>query len=140
MQTAETEYRFSSSEKFCRWLTLHEDDSPGIWVAVGRKGSTLPLLSYSEALLVALAHGWIDSLARRINDESFLQRFTPRRPNSAWSQRNRDRVAAMQANGSLSPRGLAEMQRARLDGRWCEPVEPRVPNAEGRSSRVSGGT
>jgi uncharacterized protein YdeI (YjbR/CyaY-like superfamily) len=118
MQPSETEYRFSTSNKFGCWLTIHEDNSPGIWLVVGRKGGTLPILSYSEALLVALAHGWIDSLARRIDDQSFLQRFTPRRPNSAWSQRNRDRVTAMHANGSLSPRGRAEMQRARLDGRW----------------------
>jgi uncharacterized protein YdeI (YjbR/CyaY-like superfamily) len=118
MQSPETALSFATPGEFSSWLDAHEDDPDGAWLIVGRKDGALAIIGYHEALLVALAHGWIDSLARRIDRDTFSQRFTPRRAKSPWSQRNRDRVAAMEITGTLSHRGLAEMRRARQDGRW----------------------
>jgi uncharacterized protein YdeI (YjbR/CyaY-like superfamily) len=118
MDTSETMLRFATAREFSIWLDSHEEDPAGAWLVVGRKGGRLPVLAYWDALLIALAHGWIDSLARRIDQDSFAQRFTPRRTKSPWSQRNRDRVTAMAEAGELSPRGAAEMKRAQSDGRW----------------------
>jgi len=111
-------HRFDTPEAFGSWLRENEDTSPGIWLVMAKKGSPLATITYDQALLVALAHGWIDGLARRLDDDSFLQRFTPRRPRSTWSLRNRNRVEAMIENGAMSPRGLAEVERAKADGRW----------------------
>ena len=96
----------------------NEDASPGIWLVLAKKGSPMATITYEQALLVALAHGWIDGLARRLDDDGYLQRFTPRRPTSTWSLRNRHRVEAMIEEGTMSPRGLAEVERAKADGRW----------------------
>lgn len=109
---------FASTEAFHEWLRVHEDDATEIWVVAAKKGASIPAISYQDALLVALSHGWIDGLARRLDDQAFLQRFTPRRPKSPWSARNVARAEAMLAAGELSPRGLAEVERAKLDGRW----------------------
>jgi uncharacterized protein YdeI (YjbR/CyaY-like superfamily) len=118
MDIPNTARRFATVEEFSLWLDANESESTGLWLVVGRTGGSLPGLGYWDALLAALAHGWIDSLARKIDSETFSQRFTPRRAKSPWSVRNRDRVAAMEIAGSLSPRGAAEMQRAQGDGRW----------------------
>jgi uncharacterized protein YdeI (YjbR/CyaY-like superfamily) len=75
-------------------------------------------VTYAEALDVALAYGWIDGQARRVDDETYVQRFTPRRPRSPWSLRNVGTAEAMMADGRMKPRGLAEVERARADGRW----------------------
>lgn len=111
-------HRFDTPEAFGSWLRENEDASVGIWLVMAKKGSPLATITYEQALLVALAHGWIDGLARRLDDDSFLQWFTPRRPRSTWSLRNRSRVEAMIENGTMSPRGLAEVESAKADGRW----------------------
>ena len=119
-----TPYRFATPGELRSWLRANEDRSPGIWLVMAKKGSPMATITYQEALLVALAHGWIDGLARRLDDESYLQRFTPRRPKSNWSAPNRMRVQAMIADGTMSPRGLAEVDRARADGRWAASEAP----------------
>ena len=75
-------------------------------------------MTYLEALEVALQYGWIDGQARRLDDDTYLQRFTPRRPRSPWSLPNIRRAEAMIEAGTMAPRGLAEVERARADGRW----------------------
>jgi uncharacterized protein YdeI (YjbR/CyaY-like superfamily) len=114
----ETPHRFPTPDAFADWLGRNDETSPGIWLVLAKKGSPMATVTYRQALLVALAHGWIDGQARRLDDGSFLQRFTPRRPKSTWSLRNRHYVEAMIADGTMSPRGLAEVARAKADGRW----------------------
>ncbi|AYA23412.1 hypothetical protein C6369_001860 [Rhodococcus rhodochrous] len=101
------------------WLDTHEDGSDGVWLVLARKSVTAPTsLTYQEALEEALCSGWIDGQRRGRDDQTFLQRFTPRRARSMWSQRNVGLVSTLVAVGRMRPRGEAEIARARADGRW----------------------
>jgi uncharacterized protein YdeI (YjbR/CyaY-like superfamily) len=101
------------------WLDQHEDDSDGVWLALAKKGTTGPTtLTYAQALDEALCSGWIDGQKRSNDAATFLQRFTPRRRASLWSERNIGLVAALVAEGRMRSRGLAEVDRAKADGRW----------------------
>ena len=112
------EMRFAGREALREWLAENQDTSPGIWLVIAKKGSPTPGLSYAEAVDVGLEFGWIDGQAQSRDEECYLQRFTPRRAQSAWSTRNRRAVEAMIAEGRIAPRGLAEVERAKADGRW----------------------
>lgn len=101
------------------WLTGHADETAGVWLVLAKKGTTDPTsLSYDEALEEALCHGWIDGQVRRRDDATYLQRFTPRRPRSRWSASNVRRIERLTGEGRMHPRGIAEVARARADGRW----------------------
>lgn len=101
------------------WLDQHEDDSDGVWLALAKKGATGPTtLTYAQALDEALCSGWIDGQKRSNDAATFLQRFTPRRKASLWSERNIGLVATLVAQGRMRERGQAEVDRAKADGRW----------------------
>lgn len=101
------------------WLDAHEDKDHGVWLVLARKGTVEPTsLTYAEALDEALCSGWIDGQKRSRDGATFLQRFTPRRARSIWSQRNVEHVARLTADGRMRPRGHEEVDRARADGRW----------------------
>lgn len=101
------------------WLDDHEDEPEGVWLLLAKKGVTDPTsLSYLQALEEALCSGWIDGQSKRIDERTFRQRFTPRRARSIWSARNVERIAELSAAGRMRPRGLAEVERAKADGRW----------------------
>ncbi len=101
------------------WLGDHHGDRTGVWLALARKGTTEPTsLTYDQALEAALCQGWIDGQSRRRDDSTYLQRFTPRRARSAWSARNVTIVERLSAKGRMMPAGLAEVARAKEDGRW----------------------
>lgn len=97
---------------------LSGEPSPdGVRLRLRKKMSPAPGMTWSEALDVALCHGWIDGQGKRLDDYS-LQAFTPRRRRSPWSQINREHVARLTAEGRMRPGGLAEVERAQADGRW----------------------
>ena len=98
------------------WLAAHHADSNGVWLVTAKKG--VAGVSRDEALNEALCHGWIDGQARSRDDATYLQRYTPRRSRSAWSQRNTKIVERLTAEGRMHPAGLAEVERAKADGRW----------------------
>jgi uncharacterized protein YdeI (YjbR/CyaY-like superfamily) len=100
------------------WLNQHHNISSGVWLRIGRKGSDLESLSYPEALEVALCYGWIDGLKRPYDESSWLQRFTPRGPNSLWSRINREKAEELIRSGRMKPAGLDAIDRARQNGRW----------------------
>ncbi|MFF2494970.1 YdeI family protein [Agromyces sp. NPDC058064] len=101
------------------WLDANEDASDGVWLLLAKKGTTEPTsLSYAEALDEALCSGWIDGQKRSHDAACFLQRFTPRRRASLWSQRNIGLVAGLVDEGRMRARGQAEIDRAKADGRW----------------------
>jgi len=101
------------------WLDAHEDTSDGVQLVLAKKGVTAPTsLTYAEALDEALCSGWIDGRRNARDDATFLQLYTPRRARSVWSQRNVEIVARLIADGRMRPRGHAEIDRARADGRW----------------------
>jgi uncharacterized protein YdeI (YjbR/CyaY-like superfamily) len=98
------------------WLAAHCADSDGVWLVTAKKG--VAGVSRDEALEEALCHGWIDGQARSRDDATYLQRYTPRRSRSAWSQRNTKIVERLTAQGRMHPAGVAEVERAKADGRW----------------------
>jgi uncharacterized protein YdeI (YjbR/CyaY-like superfamily) len=107
---------------WAKWLAAHHASSTGVLLRIAKKrpASAGPAqgLTYSEALDVALAWGWIDSQKRALDASAWLQRFTPRAAQSPWSKLNRARAEALIAAGTMAPPGLAEVERARRDGRW----------------------
>lgn len=101
------------------WLAQNVDEQVGVWLVLAKKGTTDPTsLSYAAALEEALCHGWIDGQARRRDEGTYVQRFTPRRRRSVWSQRNVGIVQRLTAEGRMHPQGLSEVARAKADGRW----------------------
>ena len=101
------------------WLAENVDQQAGVWLVLAKKGTTDPTsLSYAAALEEALCHGWIDGQARRRDEGTYVQRFTPRRRRSMWSQRNVGIVERLTAEGRMHPQGLSEVARAKADGRW----------------------
>jgi len=114
---------FESTDAWDAWLAAHHADSPGLWLKIAKKGAAGRTISYSEALDVALCHGWIDGQKGRYDDDYWLQRFTPRKPSSKWSKINTERVAALTASGRMRPAGLREVERAQADGRWEQAYE-----------------
>lgn len=102
-----------------RWLEVHEDISDGVHLVLAKKGTSAPTtLTYAQALEEALCSGWIDGRRERVDQATFQQHFTPRRQTSTWSARNVTLVAALVAAARMRPRGQAEVDRARADGRW----------------------
>ncbi|MDK1361510.1 YdeI/OmpD-associated family protein [Arthrobacter sp. zg-Y1219] len=106
------------AEAWRSWLETHHADSPGVQLVLGRKGGSLTALSYDGALQEALCFGWIDGQANRRDEESYFQRFTPRRPRSIWSRRNVGFVERLEEAGKMHPAGRAAVEQAKANGRW----------------------
>jgi uncharacterized protein YdeI (YjbR/CyaY-like superfamily) len=101
------------------WLAEHHAEPAGVWLVLAKKGTEKPTsLTYAQALEEALCHGWIDGQARRRDETTYRQRFTPRRKRSAWSKRNTGIAERLRAEGRMHPAGHAEVERAKADGRW----------------------
>ena len=109
---------FATKKAWVKWLAKNGAVSDGLWLRFAKKASGIPTVTFDEALDAALCHGWIDGLRKSDGDEYFIQRFTPRRKRSTWSKRNRDKVEALIASGDMRTGGLAEIERAKADGRW----------------------
>lgn len=106
------------AQQWRAWLTAHADDQPEIWLVLPHKASPLPGPTYEEAVRQALCFGWIDSHHRKHTEHSSKLRFSPRRPLSPWSASNRVRVADLIANGSMTARGQAMIERAHAQETW----------------------
>ncbi len=91
-----------------RWLAKHHDKADDVWLIYAKSGSGKPSVKYAEAVEEALCFGWIDTTIRSIDENEYMQRFTPRRPGSNWSAINRERFARMVAEGKMTPAGLAK--------------------------------
>lgn len=115
---------FTSRACWEDWLAENHASSSGLWVKFAKKGSDIETVTYAEALEEALCYGWIDGQTKSFDERYWLQRFTPRRPRSKWSQVNREKVAALIAAGRMKPAGLLEAERAKADGRWEAAYEP----------------
>jgi len=100
------------------WLAENHASSPGVWLVLTKKGGRVTSLDYAAALDEALCFGWIDGQVGRRDEGSMRQRFTPRRPRSAWSRRNVEHIARLTAEGRLMPAGQAAVDAAKSDGRW----------------------
>ena len=109
---------FPSAAEWEQWLQDNHTASDGVWVKIAKKGTGIESVRYPEVLESALCFGWIDGRREALDDTHFLQRFTPRRGRSRWSRINRDTAERLIAEGRMRPAGLAEVERAKADGRW----------------------
>ncbi len=122
---------FRTEASFGAWLARNHARETEIWLRVYKKASGVPTVTTSQALDVALCWGWIDGIRKSYDDDSFLQRYTPRTPRSNWSQVNQDHVARLTAAGRMTPHGQKPIDAARADGRWAAAYAPvRVVSAE----------
>jgi uncharacterized protein YdeI (YjbR/CyaY-like superfamily) len=110
--------QFESSLDFRRWLEKNHAGSDGFWLRFFKKASKAKSLTYAEALDQALCHGWIDGQMKSYDEQSWLQKFTPRRPRSGWSKINTQHVERLVKDGFMTPAGLAAAEAAKSDGRW----------------------
>jgi uncharacterized protein YdeI (YjbR/CyaY-like superfamily) len=110
---------FADTEALERWLDDEGEASPGAWLRFAKQGAPEQTVSKSDAIDCALAHGWVDGQLGRVDAHFFKTRFTPRRPRSAWSQTNRQRVERLEDAGRMRPRGRAQVEQAKADGRWA---------------------
>jgi uncharacterized protein YdeI (YjbR/CyaY-like superfamily) len=108
---------FSSAAEWEAWLEANPE-ADGVWIKIAKKSTPVESVRYPEVLESALCFGWIDGRREAHDAEHFLQRFTPRRARSKWSRVNRDTVERLAAEGRMRPTGLAEIERAKADGRW----------------------
>ncbi|MFF5179370.1 YdeI family protein [Micromonospora sp. NPDC000316] len=106
------------------WLSINHATSPGVWLALTKKGGTVTALTWQDAVDEGLCFGWIDGQARKRDAETSWIRFTPRRPRSSWSQINVAHVARLEAQGRMQPSGRAAVEAAKADGRWAAAYAP----------------
>lgn len=109
---------FATAAAWATWLEKNHATSSGLWMQLMKKGSGRKSVTYAEALDEALCHGWIDGQKRSFDEESWLQKFTPRGRKSIWSKINQEKVAALEKAGRMKPAGLAAVAAAKADGRW----------------------
>lgn len=110
---------FRTKAAWAKWLERHHTQESGVWLKHAKARSGERSVSYDEALDVALCYGWIDAQGRSGGDLFSLQRWCPRRKRSPWSKRNVAKAEALIASGQMQPAGLAEIERAKADGRWA---------------------
>lgn len=100
------------------WLEEHHDTEREVWLVLLKVHVDRPSVSYEEAVMEALCFGWIDGMLRRVDDESHMLRFTPRKPGSVWAASNKARVGRLIAEGRMRPEGLALVEEAKRRGEW----------------------
>ena len=115
---------FSTEAAFATWLAANHAREAELWLKIHKKDSGMPTVTYAQAVDVALCWGWIDGIRKTFDDCSFLQRFTPRKAKSVWSQINRDHVARLTTLGRMTPHGQRHIDAAMADGRWDAAYAP----------------
>lgn len=109
---------FATREEWRSWLEGHHDESDGIWLAYYKKHTGKPSVQYEEAVEEAICFGWIDSLVKAIDEERYMQHYSPRKKSSVWSQSNKDRVHRMIIEGRMTEFGMATVLAAQKGGNW----------------------
>ena len=115
---------FRTQAAFERWLSGHHDREIEIWLRIFKKDSGVATVTCPQALDVVLCWGWIDGIRKAFDERSFLQRYSPRRPKSVWSQINRDHIARLTKAGRMTPHGQRHVDAAKADGRWAAAYAP----------------
>ncbi len=110
--------QFETEKAFETWLAKHHGKSTGVWLRLAKKDAATATVTYAQAIDVALCYGWIDGQKQSDDNGFWLQRFTPRGARSGWSKINRDKALALIESGRMQAAGLAEIERAKADGRW----------------------
>ena len=111
-------YYPKTRKEWRRWLTRNHETSSGVWLINYKKESGRPRVLYADAVEEALCFGWIDSVMNPLDDHSFMQLFTPRKPKSNWSKLNKQRIESLIEQGLMTPAGMAKIEAAQKDGSW----------------------
>ena len=109
------------------WLRRHHDEIAGVWLIFYKRRTDKPTLEYDEAVEEALCFGWIDSTIKRIDDEKYVRKLTPRTAGSRWSEANRKRVTKLEEQGRMTEAGIAKVREAKASGRWGKTDRPNIP-------------
>ena len=136
MKTAVTKEKeiltFKTSNAFEKWLAKNHNKATVIWLRFFKKDSGKTSITYKEAVDEALCYGWIDGQANKYDDESWIQKFTPRTARSIWSKKNTENIERLIALGKMKPPGLEQVDKAKADGRWAKaydsPKEMQIPD------------
>lgn len=115
---------FRDAATFEAWLRVNHDRETEIWIKIHKKESGLPTVTPAEALDIVLCWGWIDAIRKSFDERSYLQRYTPRRPKSVWSQVNREHIARLTVAGRMTAHGQKHVDAAKADGRWDAAYAP----------------
>ncbi len=112
----DTKY-FSSLEEWRKWLKKNHNRSDGIWFLY-YKGDKAPSVHYEDSVLEALCWGWIDSIIKRLDDDRYVRKFTPRKKSSNWSEKNKKRVSRLISEGRMKAPGMSLVEEAKANGEW----------------------
>lgn len=118
-KSTDTSTLFKSAKAFEIWLKQHHATSQGLWLKIAKRRADEVSVTYLEAVEISLCWGWIDSQKKGLDEQYFLQRFTPRRARSVWSKVNVEKVATLIKEGRMQAPGLAQVEAAKIDGRWA---------------------
>ena len=113
-----------SIEAWRTWLRKNHDSEDVIWLVFRKKGAGPVPFGYQEALDEALCMGWVDSLLKKIDEATYMRKFTPRKATSTWSERNKVRVEQLIVEGRMMPPGMKTIEVARANGMWDKGVIP----------------
>jgi len=111
---------FTTADEWRAWLQANHATEKDVWLTFYKKQSATPSITFEEATDEALSFGWIDSSMKRIDNEKYVLRYTPRRKGSNWSERNKKRVAELFEQGRMTEAGLAKIEEAKQSGKWDE--------------------
>ncbi|MEZ4750392.1 MAG: hypothetical protein R3B54_07130 [Bdellovibrionota bacterium] len=114
---------FATPKALGAWLKKNHQSETELWVRIYKKGSGRPSVDWSDCVVEAIAWGWIDGQRKSLDEASFVQRLTPRRPKSNWSKKNKDHAERLIAEGRMQAAGLAHVKAAKKDGRWEKAYE-----------------
>jgi len=123
MKTTQELY-VTSKDDWRKWLEKHHETERKVWLIYYKKHTGIRSIAYGDSVEEALCFGWIDSLIKRIDDEKFARKFTPRKSNSKWSEVNKKRIRKMMAEGKMTQAGWARIEEAKKNGEWFK-VTPR---------------
>lgn len=123
MKTTQELY-VTSKDDWRKWLEKHHETERKVWLIYHKKHTSKPSIAYADSVEEALCFGWIDSIVKRIDDEKFARKFTPRKRNSKWSELNKKRARKMMTEGKMTKAGWARIEEAKKNGEWFK-VTPR---------------
>lgn len=115
---------FENSDDWEAWLETHHNNTEGIWLRFAKKSAPFKTVSYYDAVTAALCYGWIDGIVKKYDTNTFIQRFTPRKPRSQWSLINKERALKLIEDGLMKPSGLAAIEHSKKNGNWDKAYEP----------------
>jgi uncharacterized protein YdeI (YjbR/CyaY-like superfamily) len=123
---------FKTATAFEEWLNKNHKKADGLWMKIAKANTGIKSIAFPEALDIALCYGWIDGLRRGLDEQYYVQKFTPRRNKSVWSVINKNKVAQLIKDGRMKEAGLAAIEEAKKNGKWDNayhsPANAQVPD------------